>query len=257
MTAEQVFGRKYRARIEYLGTGYSGWQMQKNRPTIQGTLTQVLSRLAQDPITVVGASRTDAGVHARGQVCHFSFPDRPTIPDLAKAVNANLPWDIRMMTLNPASSTFHAQRSAQKKRYDYVIWTGNPLPPFLYGRICHVRGSLDLRKMEKAAKVLGGRHDFRGFAAASISVKTTTRTLFRSELHQNGRKIRYRVEADGLLHHMVRNMVGTLIEIGRGRMAPEAVSEVLASKSRSKAGPTAPACGLCLKKIWYPPEEGI
>lgn len=251
MEAEEKSRQKYRARVQYLGTRYSGWQIQRNQTTIQGVLTEALERLAKQPVSVVGSGRTDAGVHARGQVCHFLFPDRPTIPDLLKAINANLPWDIRLMDLRPAPDGFHAQKWARKKRYDYLIFNGPVVSPFLYHIACHVRRPLDLAAMQEGAARLVGKHDFLGFAAASLSVKTTERTIFRSELTRKGTRIRYRVEAGGFLHHMVRNIAGTLIEIGRGRMTPDHVSLVLERRDRTLAGPTADARGLCLQKVWY------
>ena len=242
---------RYRMTVQYLGSRFSGWQTQPKRTTIQATLEEALSRLAGRPVSVRGASRTDSGVHARGQVAHLQFPHRESIPDLQKALNALLPRDVQVRSLGPASSDFHAQKSARRKRYQYRIYNGQVLSPFLHGRVCHVRHRLDLEAMQEAARVLAGRHDFSSFAAASTTVRSRVRTIFASRLRTDGRSITYTVEADGFLHHMVRNIVGTLIEVGLGRRPADGMAALLEAHDRTLAGPTAPPEGLWLIRIWY------
>ncbi|GAB4232447.1 MAG: tRNA pseudouridine(38-40) synthase TruA [Acidobacteriota bacterium] len=243
---------KYRMKLQYLGTRYHGWQVQKDRVTIQGVLRSILSELAGEPVSVVGASRTDAGVHALGQVAHFKFPPRETIPDLKKTLNALLPWDIRVTHLEPAPPKFHARWHACRKRYDYWIYPHEVLPPFLYGRILHFPQRLDVPAMQRAARHLEGAHDFSSFTAKASADKNHERTLFASRVVQRGRCLLYQVEGSGFLHHMVRNIVGTLLEVGQGERDPDSLPELLGARDRTLAGPTAPAQGLYLVRIWYP-----
>lgn len=243
--------RKVRARLAYCGLRYQGWQIQKKGATVQETLQQSLTQLAGRPVRVVAAGRTDSGVHALGQVVHFHFPQKSSIPDLRLALNALLPWDIRVLSVKRVAESFHAQKRVTRKRYEYRMFVGPVLSPFLYGRATHVRQALHFEKMASAATLLEGTHDFRGYAAASTSARTFVRTLFLSEMRRQGRHWFYRVEGDGFLHHMVRNIVGTLLEVGRGRRPPQDVSAVLASRNRKLAGPTAPPEGLYLVRVWY------
>jgi len=242
---------KFKAVIQYSGTRYHGWQIQKRGRTVQGVISETLTRLAGRPIAVVGASRTDAGVHALGQVAHFHFPVRDSIPDLRRTLNALLPWDIRIRSLRPASRHFHARKDAIRKRYAYWIYTGDVLPPFLYWRCLHSPGLKGFESMAEASLQFVGTHDFSSFAASSTQVKYKVRTVFRSALVRKGNLWVYRVEADGFLHHMVRNIVGTLLEIGKGKLDQTRIAEILEARDRSRAGPTARAEGLVLTRIWY------
>ncbi len=242
---------KYSMRIQYVGTGYSGWQVQKGRATVQGAIEDALERIAGRRVSVVGSGRTDSGVHARGQVAHFRLEQPIPVARLLNALNGILPWDIRIMRLSPATPGFHAQRDASRKRYEYKIYNGPVVSPFLRSQVLQVRSRLDFNRMRQAALLLEGRHDFKGFAAASTRVRDYHRRVFLSRLGKRGRMLTYRVDGDGFLHHMVRNIVGTLIEIGRGRRPVEDILEILRSGDRRMAGPTAPPDGLCLVKVWY------
>ncbi len=242
---------KYRGLFHYLGTRYSGWQIQKNRPTVQEEVQKALARVTGETASVVAAGRTDSGVHARGQVVHFRLSRRQSPRRLLRAVNGVLKPDIRVMSLRRASPEFHAQKSARRKLYVYSMFCGPVLPPFDAGRVLHVRHPLDTTYMKAAAQELLGRHDFSAFAAASTGVKTRTRTLFRSSIRKHGRSLHYRVEGDGFLHHMVRNIVGTLLEIGKGKRHAEDIPALLAARDRRLAGPTAPAHGLTLMRVYY------
>ncbi len=242
---------KYKVIVQYVGTQYAGWQIQKDQHTIQGKLKNALHQLTGEEISVVGAGRTDSGVHAMEQVAHLRLSEGMATEKLFRGLNGILPWDIRVMSIDPAPQDFHAQKDALKKRYEYRIYTGPVLPPFLHGYVHHMSRPLNTSDMQRAAEQLCRSHDFRGFAAASTRVKSTVRTVFLSQIEEQGFDLTYRIEGDGFLHHMVRNIVGTLLEIGVGRRAPDDVRKILDSKDRRMAGPTAPARGLYLMRIWY------
>lgn len=244
---------KYRAVLQYAGGNYSGWQVQKDRPTVQGTLNAALVRVSrQEEVSWVGAGRTDAGVHALGQCAHFRLEQAGDPKRLQRALNGVLPWDIRVMSLKRVSDGFHARRDALKKRYEYRIHQGPVLPPFRNGWVYHSYYRLDVERFRQAARLVRGTWDFSGFAAASSSVKTHTRSVLLSRLRREGSLLRYQIEADGFLQHMVRNIAGTLLEIARGRRAVEDVLRILASRDRRNAGPTAQPQGLYLVKVHYP-----
>lgn len=242
---------KYKATIQYLGTRYHGWQRQKSNLTVQEVIESTLSQLAGETIKVIGASRTDAGVHAKGQVAHFVCPVKDSVPDLKKAVNALLPWDIRITALTKIHASFHAQRHAKRKRYEYRLYNGQTLPPFLFDRAVQIGYPLDLDLLNQAASLLLGTKDFTGFAAATTTVKNRVRSVSVSRFRKVGAHFIYRVEADGFLHHMVRNFVGTFLAVSSGRLSAESVLEILECRDRTLAGPTAPPEGLYLTKIWY------
>lgn len=242
---------KYKIRLQYQGTRYQGWQIQRNGLTVQGMLTEVLSRMAGKKVTVTGAGRTDAGVHALGQVAHFCFPEKESVPDLRRALNANLPWDIRVISLQRVRLAFDAQRDARGKQYEYRIFNGPVIPPFLYHLRTHIPLPLDTERMDRAARDVLGRHDFSAFAAAASTVRSKVREVTLSRVRRQGLHVAYRIEAGGFLHHMVRNIAGTLIEIGLGRRSERDIERVLGSLDRKQAGPTAPPQGLFLVRVWY------
>ena len=249
--SDQVELQKFKATIQYVGTRYHGWQIQKRGPTVQGVLSEVLTKLAGRQIKLVGASRTDTGVHALGQVAHFFFPDKASIPDLRRALNALLPWDIRIKNLKTVHPRFHAQKNVHKKRYTFQIYSGDVLPPFLHNRCLHSPGLKRYESMAGAAQMFVGTHDFSSFAASTTTVKSKIRTVYHSALVRKGYLLIYRVEANGFLHHMVRNIVGTLLEIGKGKLSPDQITSIIDSRDRNQAGPTAKADGLVLTRIWY------
>ncbi len=252
MGQDQSVTVKYKAVIEYLGANYFGWQVQKDRETVQGVLARATEKITGQRPNWVGAGRTDSGVHALGQVAHFKLEDKVFQPrKLGRALNGTLPWDVRIKSLRRTPLGFHAQRDALAKRYEYRIFQGPVLSPFHSGRVFHSRGELDVDAMAAAAALIRGTWDFRGFAASGTSVRTFTRSVFQSTVVSSGRFIRYRVEANGFLQHMVRNIVGTLLEVGRGRREPEDVLRILASRNRRNAGPTALPEGLYLIRVRY------
>ena len=242
---------KYKIVLQYVGTRYSGWQIQTSRSTVQGELREALRRLTGETPTVVGAGRTDSGVHAVGQVAHFVLSKELTLDRLFRALNGILPWDIRVMSVHHARLDFHAQKQALKKRYEYRICTAPSLSPFLHGYVLHLPRDINIEAMQEAAQRLCGTHDFKGFAAATTRVKSTTRHVFRSRMSRRTTLITYQIEGSGFLHHMVRNIAGTLVEIGLGKRPSSEVTGILESRDRRLAGPTAPARGLHLIKVWY------
>lgn len=242
---------KYKLLLQYDGTRYAGWQIQKNRETVQGWVKDALGVVTGESVSVVAAGRTDSGVHALGQVAHVVLGQAEPPLRLRRSLNGVLPADIRVSRVSRVPLRFHAQKDALRKRYEYRIYNGEVLSPFERGYILQVVRPLDAGAIEEAARCLLGRHDFSGFAAASTGVRDRTRTVFHSSLKKKGRRLYYRIEADGFLHHMVRNIVGTLLQIGSQRRPPEDMEIIRRSADRRQAGATAPAHGLYLVRVWY------
>ncbi len=243
--------QKYRMLLHYRGTGYAGWQAQPDRRTIQGELEKAIQKICSERRSVVGSGRTDAGVHARGQVAHVVLNKALETNRLRISLNVVLPGDIRIMNLRKATTGFHAQRDARRKRYEYRIYNGSVLSPFLSDYVLHFRASLDSSRMREASQTLLGRHDFSGFTSSRSRVSSKVRTVVRSEFSQKGRSMLYRIEGDGFLHHMVRNIVGTLLEVGTCKRDTGDLEELIGSRDRTRAGPTAPAHALWLTRVWY------
>ncbi len=241
----------YKLLLEYVGTRYAGWQAQPSLPTVQGELASRLSRLFDEEVRVAGAARTDAGVHARGQVASFSASREWDPLRLQTALNRLLPDDIAVLDASFAPEGFHARRSARGRTYRYQIVMGPFLSPFLAPYAYHFRSDLSLAAMAEAAAHLLGEHDFSSFRAAGDVSTTPVKTLTRSEVSLDGSIITYTVEGTSFLQHMVRSIVGTLVEVGRGHHPPSWMGEVLRSRARAAAGPTLPARGLFLEKVLY------
>jgi len=248
--------RNLKLLIQYDGSRYLGWQRQKEedpeRPrTIQGKLEQVLSRMVGEKIELIGACRTDAGVHAEGQVANFLTPSSITLPELRAYCTRYLPEDIAVTAADQVDARFHARYRARRKRYVYRIWTA-PYPNVFRRRYClHLSEPLELAAMRTAAGLLTGEHDFRAFTALKSKTKSTVRTLFALEIQEREGWVELEFEGDGFLHNMARILTGTLLEVGAGRLAAEAVPGILAGGERSAAGPLAPPQGLCLLKVLY------
>jgi len=250
--------------LAYDGAGFVGWQRQASGTSIQGLLEAALHELDAHDVTVIGAGRTDAGVHALGQVASFSLA-RAIAPDvLVRAMNARLPDTVRVLTATEAAGAFHARFDARKKTYRYRIWNGGVMSPFERAHAWHVVGALDVDQMAAAAPLIDGRHDFAAFQGAGSATASTEREIFSSRIavddrHGRGasdetcraRLIVYEITGNGFLRHMVRTIVGTLVEIGRGRQSAAWMREVVASRDRARAGPTAPAAGLFLAGVEY------
>jgi tRNA pseudouridine38-40 synthase len=254
--------RKIKLILEYDGTAYQGWQIQKEGVTIQGILEEKILNITGEQSRITGASRTDAGVHALGQVAAFRTESRLDPQTIKRALNAVLPQDIRVLEASEADGSFNPRDDAIKKSYFYVIANQRISSAFLYRYSWLVQQQLELKSMKDAAQTLIGRHDFSSFMGTGSSVKDPEREIFSLSLDRldnidfmtagmRGEFIKIRIEANGFLRHMVRNIAGTLVEIGRGRISADRISEILKSHDRKLAGPTAPANGLFLERIVY------
>lgn len=250
----------YRLTISYRGDAYAGWQRQENALAVQEVLEGALSDLLGSPVTLTGASRTDAGVHARGQVAHLEtaapFPER----GLVHGTNHRLPADIRVLAAHAMPvlpEAFHARKSAFGKEYVYRLSHAAVISPLDALFVVPFPGRFTpegLAAMRRAAAFLAGRHDFSAFAAAGGSHGQPFRRIFSATWEEvEGEELRFRVTGDGFLRGMVRALVGTLIEVGLGKRSPEAFGDLLSGRPRSAAGPTAPAHGLVLERVFYPP----
>jgi tRNA pseudouridine38-40 synthase len=238
--------------LEYDGTRYVGWQVQPNGPSVQAEVERALAALHGAPRRVTAAGRTDAGVHARGQVA--SFPEERPLPLAAyvKGMNALLPEDVAVRAATIEPDGFDARRSARGKRYRYVIENGDTRAPLTRLQAWQLFGPLDLGAMRDAARHLVGRHDFAAFQAADCAAHHAVREVRRLEvLGEPGGRIELVVEATAFVKHMVRNVVGTLVEVGRGKRSPASLPALLAGGDRKAAGPTAPQQGLCLEEVFY------
>lgn len=250
----QTPGGRYRVTVAYDGTAYGGWQVQPNANTVQAELQAVLKRLSDGgDVHVHGSGRTDAGVHARGQVAHFDFP-RPFAPAaLVRAMNACLPLDIRVMDAAIVADDFHARKSAVGKAYRYFIWNAPVMRPTARLYHVHEREPLDLAAMQEAAAYLIGQHDFAAFSSNPHRfVETTVRTIQSLTVSCMDDQITIAVYGDGFLYKMVRSLAGWLIRVGRGEVTPGQTREVLTSGERTARVPTAPPQGLFLWQVDYP-----
>jgi tRNA pseudouridine38-40 synthase len=243
---------KYRMRLAYDGTRYSGWQIQPNSDSIQEIIEKALLTILKKPVRLIGAGRTDAGVHALGQVAHFCINTPLDCQRSGYALNGMLPHDIRIKELDQVDASFHAQYSAISKEYHYNLWLEKTIDPFYRLYRHHVYDpKFSVALLKEAACFLLGSHDFTTFANIGGSVATTVRTLTRIDLVLQEGGIRLEFEGDGFLYKMVRNIVGTLLEVAKGRRRPEEIPALLAAKDRRKAGPAAPPQGLFLIKVNY------
>ena len=252
--------RTFKLTVAYDGTAYVGWQRQAAGASIQGCLEAALRDLAGSGVAVVGAGRTDAGVHALGQVAGVRLDVRLDPGALGRAANARLPEDIRVVDSAAAPDGFHARFDAVAKSYRYRLLHGPVMSPFLRRYAWHVRERLDAGAMAEAGRALLGEHDFAAFQAAGGAVRSTVRTLFELTVRRTsgaawtggGAEMTViDVRGSGFLRHMVRTIVGTLVEVGRGRRGPAEIEQVLRGADRRAAGPTAPARGLCLTEVGY------
>jgi tRNA pseudouridine38-40 synthase len=246
--------RNVRILVAYDGSKYFGWQRQDGFDSVQQRIEEALHGLVGERAVVQGSGRTDTGVHALGQVAHFHVATRLDDDRLRHALNGNLPESIRIRRAETCAPDFHARFDAVSKRYLYLVATSRFQPPFARELAHWTYEPLDLAAMRAAAALLVGKHDFRAFGNTGSPRKTTVRTLraLRILAHQRGFGVV--AEADGFLYNMVRTLVGTLLEVGRGRFLPEQVRAALETGERTLAGPTAPACGLYLLRVRYPEQ---
>jgi tRNA pseudouridine38-40 synthase len=245
--------RNIKLVLAYDGTDFHGWQVQPNIATVQGVLQHTLQKLCQEDIVVHGSGRTDAGVHARGQVAHFKTVSKISEANLQHALNQLLPDSIRIYDCREVEPTFNARYSAKSKMYSYNILCQPICSPFRRRYSYHVSFDMNVEKMALAAQCFVGEHDFTSFCDAQDESLSKVRTVFLSEVEKEGRGqlVVCRVEANGFLHRMVRAIVGTLIEVGRGRLEPDALMALLEARNRTAAPWTAPAEGLCLEWVKY------
>lgn len=244
--------RNIKLLIEYDGTNYLGWQVQPKGPTLQGILEEKLGLLTGEPIRLFGSGRTDSGVHALGQVAHFKTQSQMDIHTIQRALNSLLPHDIAIQKVEEVDEGFHARKHSKSKVYEYRILNRNLRSVFHRGYVWYIPQKLNLTEMKKATRSLIGEHDFSAFRTVGSPTRTTVRRVIRAEW-KRGRDglIRFEIEANGFLKQMVRSIIGTLVEIGKGRMKAAEIRKVLNSRDRKEAGPTAPAQGLFLKEVKY------
>ncbi len=237
--------------VAYDGTNYHGWQLQPNVTTIESVLNGALSALLKEETRVIGASRTDTGVHALGNIAVFDTQARMPAEKFAYALNQRLPEDIRIQDAREVPPDFHPRRQESRKTYEYkILNSAFPMPVYrLYAHFTYV--PLDVPSMRRAAACLVGTHDFKSFCSVNTTAETTVRTVYEITVDRCGDMITIRVTGSGFLYNMVRIIAGTLIEVGRGNWQPERMQDILRACDRAHAGPTAPACGLTLVKYEF------
>ncbi len=246
---------KFKLTIAYDGTNYEGWQVQKTGLGVQQRVEEALAKLFPSVKRVHSSSRTDTGVHALGMVAHVEIPRaefKLPVARLALALNAFLPADIRVMAAQRCPATFHARFLAQGKQYRYFIWNHPAMNPLLRHSAWHVPKKLDVAALRAAAPLFLGKHDFKSFAATrNYEMESNVRTLTRLELKRSGPLLTFTIEGDGFLYKMCRGIVGTLVQVGQGKIAIQDIQKILASKDRREGGMTAPAHGLVLWRVFY------
>lgn len=239
--------------VEYDGTGYHGFQLQTNVPTIQGEMEKALWKLTQERIRVTAASRTDAGVRAKGQVVSFRTKSSLPLQTFIKGLNYYLPEDIAVKAAYRVSESFNVRRSALSREYNYYIFNSLTRSPIKRDFSYLVAGHLDIEAMNEACQALIGEHDFASFASClGIEIKNTLRTVYRADIQKNGEVVIFNMLAKSFLPHQVRNTIGALIRVGLGKMTIDEFRSIIEARKLSLAGPTAPAHGLCLMRINYP-----
>ncbi len=242
---------RYKLTIAYDGTAYCGWQRQiAPLSTVQRTIEKAVGYIVNHPVTVLGSSRTDTGVHAQGQVAEMTADTDLEPERLRMAINSRLPSDILIRTVEPADANFNIRR-AKSKRYRYLVWADRDRPVFYRHYVYHHWRTLDMPVMQEACKLYEGTHDFVAFRGRKDDRQTTVREIFNCSIHRRGPIIIFAVEGNGFLYHMVRTMVGTVLDIGRGQGQPQRVTEAFVSGDRRFVGPCAPAEGLCLQWIRF------
>jgi tRNA pseudouridine38-40 synthase len=242
----------FRLTLEYDGTDFQGWQNQPQGNTLQGALEDSLEALFGERVSTVGSGRTDAGVHAQGQVASFSVDTDLDPETIGRALNARLPQALVVKQVERAADSFYALRGARSKCYRYAIWNGRIRSPLRARRFAWDARPVDVAAMQKAGAHLLGEHDFASFQATGSDVKSSVRCLTRLEVQgESGAEVVIEMEGNGFLRHMVRNIAGTLLEVGWGQREADSIPELLVACDRAKAGPTAPACGLTLLWVKY------
>lgn len=252
-------GQRIALALEYDGAAFSGWQKQSSpvSSTVQGSIEAALSQIADSPISTTCAGRTDAGVHATCQVIHFDTPVDRGIKAWTVGVNSLLPDTVRVLWASRVANDFHARFSATARRYQYLIYQRDVASAVLAGHVTHVRQTLDVNAMHSAAQALPGERDFSVFRAAGCQSRSPFRQVNHARVERRGEFIVFDVRANAFLQHMVRNMAGALLDIGKGLRPPQWMSDLLASKDRTRSGVTAPPDGLYLVAVDYPTDSGL
>ena len=248
--------RNLKLVLAYDGTEFSGWQVQPGSATIQGTLASAIGRIAGEKVLPQGSGRTDAGVHALAQVATFATESTIPAENLVRALNDILPPSIRVLEASEAAPDFHARKSARAKTYRYRMYRGAICPPFLARYVWHYPYPLDESAMQRAAGLVVGEHDFTSLAAVDPErgcdeEVSNVRRIFESRWERSGDELTYTIRGNGFLHHMVRNLVGTFVLVGKGTFQPQDVTRILLARDRAAAGATAPASGLFLVQVEY------
>jgi tRNA pseudouridine38-40 synthase len=251
-------GQRIALGVEYDGAAFSGWQRQRHAVrTVQAELEAALSRVAAHRVRVVCAGRTDTGVHAAGQVVHFDSAAPRSPRNWLLGTNANLPDDVAVTWARPVDGTFHARFAATSRSYRYLVLNRPSRGSLLVGRATWVHAALDVAAMHAAGQALVGTHDFSSFRALGCQAKSPVRTLHRLDVGRRGEMVELRVHANAFLHHMVRNIAGVLLAIGRGERPSDWAGQVLELRDRTRGGVTAPPDGLYLERVWYPAQYAI
>ena|SRR5579864_63870 len=249
--------RNIKLTLAYDGHDFAGWQVQPDRPTLQGTLVSVIEQITGEATLPQGSGRTDAGVHALAQVATVSIQSSIPLPNFRKALNHILPRSIRVLNVEEVSAGFHARKSARAKTYRYRIYRGEICSPFLARYVYHHPYPLDENAIAEAAEIVAGEHDFTSFAAVDLEARkenaevNNVRTVYSSNWECTGEELVYTVRGSGFLHHMVRNLVGTFLMIGKGNLTGKDLKRILDLRDRSAAAATAPASGLYLVSVEY------
>ena len=243
--------------VEYDGSGFCGWQRQDHARSVQGDVEAALSKVADDEVRVICAGRTDSGVHASRQVIHFDTPAERSERSWVLGTNANLPDDVGLLWARAVDDEFHARFSARARSYRYVILNREVPSALLHRQVTWVHQALDVTRMQEAARCLLGEHDFSSFRALACQAKSPVRTIYRLDIKRSGAYLYLDVEANAFLHHMVRNIAGVLMAVGRGVQKSRWVQDILDKRDRTEGGVTAPARGLYLVGVRYPYKYGI
>jgi tRNA pseudouridine38-40 synthase len=247
--------RKFKILIEYEGTRYHGWQVQPNGITIQEVLQSCLKKIIGEKRSVVGSGRTDAGVHAQGQVAHFETASKMTSHQFLMAFNSLLPHDIVIKQVDEVPDTFHAQRSAVRKIYRYTILNRQYPSALQHNQCLFVQYHLDVEAMRESTTYLEGKYDFTSFRASNCEARNPVRQINKIDIFQDGDFINIYFDGNGFLKYMVRNIVGTLVLVGRNKIPPKQIKTILESRDRKNAGPTARPYGLCLIEVFYDDDK--
>ena len=243
--------RNIRLTIEYDGKEFNGWQKQPNKLNIQGNLEKVISDLTKEEIEIIGSGRTDAGVHALGQVANFKTNSNIPIEKFAIAINSRIKQSIRVKKAEEVDERFHSRYNCKRKTYRYIINTSETGSAIYRNLEYNIKMQLDVKKMQEAVKFFIGEHDFSAFKSSGTSSKSSVRTVYNAKVEQDGERIIIELTGNGFLYNMVRIISGTLVEVGLNKIKPEDITKIIESKNRQNAGKTLPPCGLYLVSVEY------